>query len=174
MYLIWAVFLIWACLAPPLRRFSFSFPAAPILVDRSIILDLAAASFRAGHSIPGALAAVGEALDEENVNFSARSLAEVSKALLLGADWEEAWENTPPRYRDLAAALAPAWNQGAAPVALLERSALTLRLTRARRAKEAAARLGARLVIPLVSCFLPAFMLIGVFPIVVGAGEKIF
>lgn len=103
-----------------------------------------------------------------------RTLQEVANLLLMGAAWEEAWEQVLPSYRRLAVALAPAWNDGVAPVALLERSAQELRFSRSRRAKEAAARLGSLLVIPLAACFLPAFMLIGVLPVVVAAAEKLF
>ncbi|XCB28996.1 hypothetical protein RQN30_06815 [Arcanobacterium hippocoleae] len=70
--------------------------------------------------------------------------------------------------------LAPAWQDGAAPVPLLERACATLRLTQQSRANAAAARLGARLVAPLALCFLPAFMLIGVVPIVAIAAQQIF
>nr|WP_275587042.1 type II secretion system F family protein [Arcanobacterium pluranimalium] len=106
--------------------------------------------------------------------FSQRSLQEVANSLLMGADWAESWQDTDPRFRLLAEAMEPAWSDGAAPVPLLERSALTLRLTRQRQAKEAAARLGSRLVVPLALCFLPAFMLIGVFPIIVLAAQNVF
>lgn len=103
-----------------------------------------------------------------------RSLDEVGNMLLMGALWEEAWEHVAPTYMRLGAALAPAWNDGAAPVALLERAAQGLRYSRARRAKEAAARLGSALVVPLAACYLPAFMLLGVLPVVVAAAAKLF
>ncbi|MDD7465195.1 MAG: hypothetical protein PUK59_03010 [Actinomycetaceae bacterium] len=102
-----------------------------------------------------------------------RTLQEVANLLLMGATWEEAWEQVLPSYQRLAGVLAPAWNDGVAPVALLERGVQELRFSRARRAKEAAARLGSLLVIPLSACFLPAFILIGVLPVVVAAAEKL-
>lgn len=103
-----------------------------------------------------------------------RTLAEVAASLLMGAPWDEAWEKVAKKYRILADVLAPAWEDGAAPVPLLERTCSTLRLTHQSRAKEAAGRLGARLVAPLALCFLPAFMLLGMVPIIVLAAQQIF
>jgi len=53
-------------------------------VDEALVLDLAAAALACGASLPGALQALGEALEEEE-------LAVAGRALLLGADWDEAW-----------------------------------------------------------------------------------
>ena len=103
-----------------------------------------------------------------------RKLCEVANMLMMGASWDEAWENVSHSLKRLEEALAPAWINGVAPVALLERAAQALRISRARRAKEAAARLGSALVVPLTMCFLPAFILIGVVPVIVAAAGKIF
>ncbi|TBW23931.1 hypothetical protein EZJ44_01875 [Arcanobacterium bovis] len=175
---------------------------APILhVDQAIILDLAAAALNAGISIPRTLEALHVALGGDDAHQSRgrfltslqgifrfgpargsrfghaapkpRSLQEVANSLLMGATWEESWQDVHPRFQLLATALEPAWSDGAAPVPLLERSALTLRLTRQRQAKEAAARLGSRLVLPLGLCFLPAFMLIGVLPVIVLTAQNV-
>jgi tight adherence protein C len=51
----------------------------------------------------------------------------------------------------------------------LERAALELRLARRRRAEEAARRLPVRLLAPLLTCVLPAFVLLTVAPLVVAA-----
>ena len=103
-----------------------------------------------------------------------RGLDQVAASLLMGATWDEAWEGVAKKQLILYDVLAPAWEDGAAPVPLLERTGATLRLTHQSRANAAAGRLGARLVAPLALCFLPAFMLIGVVPILVLAAQKIF
>uniref|UniRef100_UPI0025DFEAEA hypothetical protein n=1 Tax=uncultured Brevundimonas sp. TaxID=213418 RepID=UPI0025DFEAEA len=54
-------------------------------VDEALVLDLASAALACGASLPGALQALGEALEEDE-------LAVVGRALLLGADWDEAWD----------------------------------------------------------------------------------
>lgn len=72
--------------------------------------------------------------------------------------------------RPLARALAGAALRGASPVAVLERVALDARDT-ARWAAEARVRsLGARAAAPLGLCFLPAFVLVGIVPLVASAG----
>lgn len=113
-------------------------------------------------------------VDSAGAGRDDRTLREVANMLMMGASWNEAWENVPQSLKRLEEALAPAWVNGVAPVALLERAAQSLRISRARRAKEAAARLGSALVLPLTMCFLPAFILIGVVPVIVAAAGKIF
>lgn len=137
----------------------------PVPVDNAVVLDLAAAALNSGLSIPGTLAAL-------DIATGGQERTTVARLLLMGAGWDEAWEGaTGTRLCDC---LRAAWTDGAAPVPLIERSAHTLRLQRQRNAKEAAERLGARLVLPLGLCFLPAFILIGVVPVVAGAAERLF
>ncbi|OCW60082.1 hypothetical protein AKG36_07045 [Trueperella bernardiae] len=134
-------------------------------VDMAVVLDLAAAALGSGLSIPGTLKALDAA-----IGGAART--QTANLLLMGATWEEAWEDL---HRDrLRDALRAAWTDGAAPVPLIQRSAQSLRLQRQRNAKEAAARLGARLVMPLGLCFLPAFILLGIVPVVAGAAGRLF
>ncbi|MDP9801089.1 hypothetical protein J2S49_001165 [Arcanobacterium wilhelmae] len=158
-------------------------------VDPAVVLDLAVAALAAGVSIPSCLRAVDHALARTNGSGGAdvgvlpwrarkladreASLSEVAGRLVMGASWDDAWEGSWEGFCRLRDALAPAWLDGAAPVPLLQRSAQTLRVTRARRAKEAAAKLGSQLVVPLGLCFLPAFVLLGVVPVVVSFAEKL-
>lgn len=136
-------------------------PAAPT-VDTTVLLALVRASIRSGAAIPRALESTGTAI-------GAPDLIRASRLLLLGAAWQEAWEDaTTAGVTELSHALEPAWIDGADPIPLLERAAASWQLRRDRRAREAAARLGVRLVMPLALCYLPAFVLIGVLPIVLG------
>ncbi|SNU02595.1 tight adherence protein B [Ruaniaceae bacterium KH17] len=66
--------------------------------------------------------------------------------------------------------LEPAWTDGANPVPLLVGAAASVLARSDRAAREAAERLAVRLVLPLGLCFLPAFILIGVVPIVISLG----
>lgn len=146
-------------------------------LDQATVLDIAAAALSAGASIPRALEAVDDAicLERHEVRTaSVRSLREVGASLTMGATWQEAWLNTPEVASGLRLALAPAWEDGAAPVPILLRHAQTLRMTRSRQAKAAAAELGARLVVPLAVCFLPAFLLLGVIPVIAAAASALF
>ena len=159
-----AAVLVWVWSTPtPHPRTGREHPTAP--VDTAVVLDLAAAALGSGLSIPGTLAAL-------DIATGGKDRTTASRLLLMGATWEEAWDGVAnTRIRD---SLRAAWTDGAAPVPLIERSAHTLRLQRQRNAKEAAEKLGARLVMPLGLCFLPAFILIGVVPVVAGAAGTLF
>ena len=151
----------------PLGRVRRTGPSA---VDDVLLLDLVAAALRTGVSIPRALTAVGAVC-------GSAPLERTGRLLLLGADWEEAWGEdrewdagpVVPRAA-LARALQPAWCDGADPVPLLGRAAAGLQARRDRAAREAAGRLGVRLVLPLGLCHLPAFILIGVVPVLLSTG----
>jgi len=131
------------------------------VTDPVLLLELVAAALRTGASIPRALIAVGEVGD-------APSALRAGRLLLLGAGWDEAWEGSPDAV--LVRALEPAWCDGANPLPLLERAAASIHARRDRRAREAAGRLGVRLVLPLGLCYLPAFIAIGVVPVLLSTG----
>ncbi|MFH5824961.1 type II secretion system F family protein [Georgenia sp. AZ-5] len=184
----------------PARRVRPGTPAVPAEVDAAVLLDLADAALTAGASVPGTLQALGRALGDPapagrgrwpagtraqlergaggaprrrhgaSADGAGPALRQAGAALLLGASWSEAWEGAPPGLGPLAQALEPAWVDGAAPGPLLRRAAAAVRADRHRQAQEAAARLGVRLVLPLGLCFLPAFILLGVVPVVLAAG----
>ncbi|MDO4888611.1 MAG: type II secretion system F family protein [Actinomycetaceae bacterium] len=140
-------------------------------VDQAMVADLAIAALGSGASIPSALEALDAALDEE---AEPPGLAFVARMLVMGAGWRQAWQDVPERFAPLRDALEPAWTDGAAALPLLERAASGVRQGRIRAAREAAASLGAKLVLPLGLCFLPAFVAIGIVPVVVSAGMKLF
>jgi len=147
-------------------------------VDVAVLLDLADAALGAGASVPGTLVALGRALsatapEAADDRGSGAALGRAGRALLLGAPWAEAWDGAPDGLVPLADALEPAWVDGAAPGPLLRQAAGSVRATRHREAQEAAARLGVRLVLPLGLCFLPAFVLLGLVPVVLAAGGAV-
>ncbi|HZK04632.1 MAG TPA: type II secretion system F family protein [Actinomycetaceae bacterium] len=136
--------------------------------DVTVVLALVRAAIRSGVAIPRALQAAGDALESPG-------LRRAGTLLLLGAPWDEAWGGTAPGSAEeiVARALEPAWTDGADPIPLLERAAASWQSRRDRRAREAAARLGVRLVLPLGTCYLPAFVLVGVIPIVLATGGAV-
>ena len=138
------------------------------VVDEALVLDLAASALSAGASVPGVLTALGQALEEESAGV-------VGRALLLGASWEEAWrapddDQWRARRTRLEACLRPGWEAGASPAALLAATAARLRAGRHARDEEAAERLAVRLVLPLGACHLPAFVILGIAPVVASVG----
>jgi hypothetical protein len=147
------------------RRAAFGGPgASPGVeeVDAVVVVELLAVAVEAGASVPHALASVGAALG----GTTGTDLARAGSALLLGASWSAAWSHTPGTGARLGG-LATAWTTGASCGPILRASAAELRRRRERAAQEAAGRLGVRIVLPLGLCFLPAFVLVGLVPVLV-------
>ena len=70
-----------------------------------------------------------------------------------------------------AQALRRSWEDGVAPGGALRAAADAARRERHARAIEAANRLGVRLVLPLGLCYLPAFVLVGLVPVLLSMGR---
>ncbi|MGD7788843.1 type II secretion system F family protein [Propionibacteriaceae bacterium Y1700] len=100
----------------------------------------------------------------------AEDLARVNALIDVGADEATAWRSLSdhPQWGRLAGDLARSCEYGATLTGALTRHAEEAR-TQRRAAREARARTaGVKSVIPLMVCFLPAFFLIGVVPIIAG------
>ncbi len=135
--------------------------------DVVVLLDLLDVAVTTGAGIPRALRAVGVAVGGPDGPV----LGAVGAALLLGASWSGAWAGTPDRLHPVARTLEQAWTLGAAPGTALRRRAASIRRDRRRAAREAAGRLGVLLVLPLGLCFLPAFVLTGLVPVLISLGS---
>ncbi len=88
----------------------------------------------------------------------------------LGASAVAEWERlaTDPALHRLGTAMVRAHRSGAPVVETLGRLAADVRRERRARLLEAARAIGVRAAAPMAACFLPAFMLIGVVPTIVG------
>jgi Type II secretion system (T2SS), protein F len=134
------------------------------LGDTAMMLELVAAMLDAG-------AGIGRALDLVSASASARygdALRPVVAALAIGADWETAWRSSAvrlPEVLELRDALGFAALTGAPSSAILYAQAARLRRERFRAAEKRAASLGVKLVVPLGLCSLPAFICLGVVPV---------
>ncbi|WP_435738444.1 type II secretion system F family protein [Cellulosimicrobium sp. PMB13] len=144
-------------------------PEAEGAIDTGVILELLAAAVRAGASVPRALDAVGVAVGGSD----GACLRRASAALVLGSSWDGAWVDVPRRLDVVRRALRPAWLHGAGPVGSLRAAGDALRQERAAAARTAAARLGVHLVLPLGACFLPAFVLVGLLPVLLSLGSGV-
>jgi pilus assembly protein TadC len=141
----------------------------PVDVDVAVLLALLDAATASGAGLPRALTAVGRAVG----GADGRSMERASVALVMGAGWDVAWEAAAPRLAPLVASLHATWTTGAAPGPALRAGAAQVRRDRRTAAREAAGRLGVRLVVPLGLCFLPAFILIGLVPVMVSLGSAL-
>lgn len=126
--------------------------------DAALTCDLASAGLACGAAIPRVLDALAAASSCEALSWTA-------SALRLGAPWNEAWEETLEWAHPLRDALESAWTSGSAPETMLARSASWERRTRLAEAKTRAEELSVRLVGPLGACFLPAFLTLGIAPL---------
>lgn len=141
-------------------------------LDLGVVLELLAAALRAGASIPRALDAVGAAIGGRD----GAVLVRVGADLLAGLSWEDAWRGHPAHTRALgvvAEALQAAWEHGAAPADALRVAQAEARRRAGAHARLAAGRLGVHLVLPLGLCYLPAFVLVGVVPILLSLGAGV-
>jgi len=131
---------------------------------------LLGACVRSGLDVTGALAATGVVWHHYGTDVT--GFEEVAYHLRRGVGWGEAWRACHDSLMPLAQALKPAWETGASPVAALEALAHSTLARRKAAALTAAAELGVRMTLPLALCLLPAFIVIGVIPLIaaIGAG----
>ncbi|MDR1294025.1 MAG: type II secretion system F family protein [Bifidobacteriaceae bacterium] len=148
-----------------------------------VAVGLLAAALETGLSLPAALSAVGR-VGEGPVE---RQLAVVGRQLGRGVTWERAWEETEQGTRDGSAmwkrgrthqrqiellgacrrALTLAWTRGIAASPLLNALIVRWRRRVKHEATVASARIGVTLMLPLGLCYLPAFVALGLVPVIV-------
>jgi pilus assembly protein TadC len=138
--------------------------------DLPLVLDLLGAVLAGGAPLLQAAEAVGHAVHGP----AGRRLEAVAAALALGSSGPVAWAALAGASPDddplgpAARALARASDSGAPVAAVLARLADDARRESQAAGVEAARRAGVLAVAPLGLCFLPAFLLLGVVPVVVG------
>ena len=136
-------------------------PADAASVDTALVLELLAAQLRAGLAPLAALGTLAEALNS-------RALHTVCQRLQMGSGWGSAWSGSAAEtFGELRDALAPAYTGGAPSTALLLSLADAHRLSERRAAERAAGKLSVALVVPLGLCSLPAFICLGIVPILI-------
>ncbi|MFI5803732.1 type II secretion system F family protein [Streptomyces sp. NPDC051561] len=173
---------VWGCLAGAfaavgVRRWQRGRPsrggvaAEEAAVGRQLPLaaDLLAACVAAGAGPREAAEAVGESLGGP----VGERLAGVAAELRLGGEPAEAWGRLGAiaGAEGLARCLERAGTTGAPAAGPVARVADRLRAERARRSEARANRAAVLIVMPLSLCFLPAFLVVGVAPVVIGLAE---
>ena len=136
-------------------------PPGSAPVDTALVLELLAAQLRVGLAPLAALGTLAEALNS-------RALHTVCQRLQMGSNWGSAWSGSAAgTFGELRDALAPAYTGGAPSTALLLSLADAHRLSERRAAERAAGKLSVALVVPLGLCSLPAFICLGIVPILI-------
>ena len=134
--------------------------------DLPVAVDLLSACAVAGLPVMAALPTVARALGGP----IAHRFDTLHARWGLGASVAEEWERlaVDPALHRLGSAMVRAHRSGAPVVETLGRLAVDVRRERRSRLLESARSVGVKAAAPMAACFLPAFMLIGVVPTIVG------
>lgn len=135
-----------------------------------VVAELLGAIVGAGVSIVYAVDAVASAVSSP----ANEHLGAVHAALQLGASPQEAWSRVPPPLQPIARAIRRSQESGAPLSYVLDATVEDLRREHRSAVQAAARAAGVRVVAPLALCFLPAYLLIGVVPIVASLATGIF
>jgi pilus assembly protein TadC len=131
--------------------------------------ELLAACLRAGMPVAVALRAVAERLDAP----AGPALRRSAQLLALGADPTQAWQPALecPATARLARSARRSGRGGGALAESLSRLAAQLRADARQQSEARAQRAGVLIAAPLGLCFLPAFLAIGVAPVLIGLAD---
>jgi pilus assembly protein TadC len=134
-------------------------------------LDLLVCALSAGMPLPTALIAVASASDGP----LAPDLARIGRLAALGAGPATAWADHggDPVLGRVARVAQRSADSGSALADALTRLAEDMRAEAAARAESAAHRAGVLAMAPLGLCFLPAFVCLGVAPVVIGIASQV-
>jgi len=132
--------------------------------------DLLAVCLSSGVPVGGALAAVGAALP---VPLGPR-LRDVAALYRLGAEPRRAWAEVPVELAGLGRVLVRAGESGSAVAPALRSLAADSRSAARAHTDAAVRRVGVWILAPLGVCFLPAFVCLGVVPLVLGIAGDVF
>lgn len=141
------------------------------LRDQPALVDLLAATLSAGAVPLDALHWVGRSWPGPLGD----DLVRVATAIRWGASMDEAWTHVehPQVWQLVRDAFTRSARTGAPVVSILESTARELRREHRERVEVAAHSAGVRVVLPLALCFLPAYLLWGIVPIVMSWGTSI-
>lgn len=135
-------------------------------------LEFLAVSLEAGQPMSAAV----ETVARVSPPATGRLLREVAAQLALGRAGPDAWQHLKEHavWGRIAADMARSERSGTSLTGVLKVHAEDARQDSRDQALKAARTVGVRSVIPLMACFLPAFILIGVVPIVAGLIKGFF
>lgn len=138
--------------------------AAVEVLSVPLLLELLGTALDSGLAVQGALHVVAEVCGER----MRTSLLQVVAGLEIGASWQDSWAGNLDRddLVQIHDALSFGALTGASAAPLLYAQAQNYRTDAARNAQKRAAALGVKLVMPLGLCSLPAFIAVGVVPVV--------
>ena len=141
-----------------------------LLRDLPGACDLIGVCLGAGMPVAGALTAVGDAVPGP-LGAQLRTVAALYR---LGAEPRRAWADVPVELAGLGRVLVRAGESGATVAPALRSLAADSRAAERLDAEAAVRRAGVWVLAPLGACFLPAFLCLGVVPLVLGIAGDVF
>lgn len=142
-----------------------------LLLQQPEVLDLLSSSLESGAALRTATADVALIAPQP----SAQILAEVAAHVAVGFSEAQAWRNLrdEPVWGDVARDLARSARTGEAVAEILRTRAQRARQRRHNHLAARAKTVGVHAVGPMMVCFLPAFVLVGVVPIIAGTVTRL-
>lgn len=130
--------------------------------EAATLLDLTAALLAAGVGIEASLDRLARTVP------GAQPLGRMHRALAAGAPWHQAAAHVKehPQLSAYCEHLSFSYATGAPSARMLEAAAAQARAEQRHEAERAAGELGVKMMLPLGACFLPAFILLGVVPVI--------
>lgn len=143
-----------------------------LLAQAPVLADLMSASVAAGANIHDALVVVSSTVDEP---LRSR-LDSVRASVDLGAPETVAWAQLldDEALAPIASAVIRSAQTGSTLSVVLDAAAVDMRQAHRAQVEVAARSAGVRSVAPLALCFLPAFLLVGVVPVIAGFATALF
>jgi Flp pilus assembly protein TadB len=138
--------------------------------DLPVVCDLLAVCLGTGLPLGTALAEVAGTVPGP----VGERLREVAASIALGTDPRQAWAAAPVELAPLGRVLIRAAESGSSVGGGLRALAVQLRAAAVARAETAVQRAGVWILAPLGLCFLPAFVCLGVLPLVLGIAGSVF
>jgi pilus assembly protein TadC len=151
-------------------RTAVGMPHEAVRRDLPVACDLLAVCLAAGTPTGAAVAAVAGAVPGP----LGEGLEEVGALYRLGAAPRQAWAGAPRGTEALARVLVRAGESGSTVVPALHRLAADVRSAQRGDVEAAVRRAGVWVLAPLGLCFLPAFLCLGVVPLVLGIAADVF
>jgi pilus assembly protein TadC len=143
---------------------------AALARDVPVACDLLAVCLSAGLPLSGALAEVASVLPGP----AGRELERVAALCRLGAEPRRAWADVPDELVPLARVVSRAGESGARIASALTALSADRRAESRAGTEAAVRRAGIWVLAPLGLCFLPAFVCLGVVPLVLGIAADVF
>ena len=143
-----------------------------LLAQAPVVADLLATAIAAGATVPDAMSVVAQAVGEP---MRAR-LSAVITAMQMGADPHSAWSPwlDEPALSPIAQAIIRSQHSGSPLSTVLDAAAADMRQAYRADVEARARAAGVRAVAPLALCYLPAYLLVGVVPVVAGFASALF